>query len=281
MGYRIMTNVSSIENQRHMRNTRRMLDQSLARLASGYRINRAADDAAGLAISEKLRSKIRGLQQAQRNANDGISFVQTAEGGMSEVQNMLVRMRELGVQAASDTIGPREREFLDIEYQALKDEIDRVAYATTFNGTQLLDGTGGVIEIQVDTGGKNLLGVDRLEYNSFHSDVKTDKLGVADLSISTKEGAQESLTHIEDALDYVSGMRASLGALQNRLNATINNLGTTVENLSAANSRIKDVDIADESSELTRNQILLQSGTSVLQQANSTAKMALSLLDGR
>lgn len=281
MGYRIMTNVSSIENQRHMRNTRRMLDQSLARLASGYRINRAADDAAGLAISEKLRSKIRGLQQAQRNANDGISFVQTAEGGMNEVQNMLVRMRELGVQAASDTIGPKERGFLDIEYQALKDEIDRVAYSTTFNGTQLLDGTGGILEIQIDTGGKNLLGVDRLQYNSFRSDIKTDKLGVADLSIDNKAGAQESLTRIEDALDYVSGIRADLGALQNRLNSTINNIGTTVENLSAANSRIKDVDIADETSELTRNQILLQSGTSVLQHANSTSKMALSLLEGR
>ena len=281
MGYRIMTNVSSIENQRQMRNTRRMLDQSLARLSSGYRINRAADDAAGLAISEKLRSKIRGLQQAQRNANDGISFIQTAEGGMNEVQNMLSRMRELGVQAASDTIGGKEREYLNIEYQALKDEIDRVAYSTTFNGTQLLDGTGGVLEIQIDTGGKNLLGVDRLEYNSFRSDVKTDKLGVADVNINTKEGAQLSLIRIEDALDYVSGIRADLGALQNRLNSTINNLGTTVENLSAANSRIKDVDIAEESSELTRNQILLQSGTSVLQHANSTSKMALSLLEGR
>jgi flagellin len=281
MGYRIMTNVSSIENQRHMRNTRRMLDQSLARLASGYRINKAADDAAGLAISEKLRSKIRGLQQAQRNANDGISFIQTAEGGMSEIQNMLVRMRELSVQAASDTIGPKEREYLDIEYQALKDEIDRVAYSTSFNGTQLLDGTGGILEIQIDTGGRNLLGVDRFEYNSFKSDVKTDKLGVSELGIAQKRDAQESLAHIEDALDYVSGIRADLGALQNRLNSTINNISTTVENLSAANSRIKDVDIADESSELTRQQILLQSGTSVLQHANSTSKMALSLLEGR
>lgn len=281
MGYRIMTNVSAIENQRQMRNTRRMLDQSLSRLASGYRINRASDDAAGLAISEKLRSKIRGLQQAQRNANDGISLIQTAEGGMSEVQNMLVRMRELGVQAASDTIGPKERQYLDLEYQALKDEINRIAYVTTFNGTQLLDGTGGILEIQVDTGGKNLLGVDRLEYNSYLSDVKTDKLGVSELRIDSKEGAQTSLNALDDALDYVSSIRAQFGALQNRLNSTINNIGTTVENLSAANSRIKDVDIAEESSELTRNQILLQSGTSVLQQANSTSKMALSLLEGR
>ncbi len=281
MGYRIMTNVSSIENQRHMRNTRRMLDQSLARLASGYRINRASDDAAGLAISEKLKSKIRGLQQAQRNSNDGISLVQTAEGGMNEVQNMLIRMRELGVQAASDTIGPKEREYLDIEYQALKDEIDRVAYSTNFNGSQLLDGTGGILDIQIDTGGKNILGIDRLEYNAFKADVKTDKLGVAELTIRSKQDAQLSLSSIEEALDHVSGQRAALGALQNRLNSTINNIGTTVENLSAANSRIKDVDIAEESSELTRNQILLQSGTSVLQQANSTAKMALSLLEGR
>ncbi|WGL60372.1 flagellin [Pigmentibacter sp. JX0631] len=281
MGYRIMTNVTSITNQRHMRNTRKMLDQSLERLASGYRINKAADDAAGLAISEKLRSKIRGLQQAQRNANDGISLIQTAEGGMNEIQNMLIRMRELGVQAASDTIGPKERVYLDIEYQALKDEIDRVAYATEFNGTQLLDGTGGILEIQINTGGDNILGVDRLEYNSFKADVKTNRLGVSELALDTKVGAQHSLTAIEGAIDYVSAIRADLGALQNRLGSTINNIGTTVENLSAANSRIKDVDIAEESSELTRNQILLQSGTSVLQQANTTSKMALQLLEGR
>ena len=281
MGYRIMTNVTSITNQRHMRNTRKMLDQSLERLASGYRINKAADDAAGLAISEKLRSKIRGLQQAQRNANDGISLIQTAEGGMNEVQNMLIRMRELGVQAASDTIGPKERVYLDIEYQALKDEIDRVAYATDFNGTQLLDGTGGILEIQINTGGDNILGVDRLEYNAFKADVKTNRLGVSDLALDTKAGAQHSLTAIENAIDYVSAIRADLGALQNRLGSTINNISTTVENLSAANSRIKDVDIAEESSELTRNQILLQSGTSVLQQANATSRMALTLLEGR
>lgn len=281
MGYRIMTNVSSITNQRHMRNTRRMLDQSLERLASGYRINKAADDAAGLAISEKLKSKIRGMQQAQRNANDGISLIQTAEGGLNEVQNMLVRMRELGVQAASDTIGIKEREYLDIEYQALKDEIDRIAYATSYNGLQLLDGTGGTIDIQIDTGGGNYLGVDRLQYDAYKADVKTHKLGVNELNISDKKGAQKSLENIEKAIDYISGTRADLGALQNRLNSTINNIGTTVENLSAANSRIKDVDVAEESSELTRNQILLQSGTSVLQQANATSRMALALLEGR
>lgn len=280
MGYRIMTNVASLTNQRHMRNTRRMLDQSLERMASGYRINKASDDSAGLAISEKLKSKIRGMQQAQRNANDGISLIQTAEGGMDVIQNALVRMRELAVQAASDTVGPKERGYLNIEYNALKDEIDRIAYSTKFNGTQLLDGTGGTLEIQVNTGGRNLLGVDRLMFDSFRSNVTTFTLGVHDLTIDTKEGAQHSLTKIESAIDHTSAMRANLGALQNRLNAVINNISTTVENLSAANSRIRDVDVAEEASELVRNQILMQAGTSVLQQANSTSKMALGLLAG-
>jgi flagellin len=278
MGFRIMTNTSSVTGQRHLRNTRRMLDQSLERLASGYRINKAGDDAAGLAISEKLRAKIRGLQVAQRNANDGISLVQVAEGGLNEVQNILVRMRELGVQAASDTIGPKERTYLDNEYQALKSEVDRIANGTDFNGTNLLDGTGGTLDIQVNTGGENILGVDRISYDASKADANTDKLGIADLSIGNKEGAQMSLAKIDDALDYVSSLRGDLGAMQNRLISTINNIGISVENLSAANSRIKDVDIADESAELARNNILMQAGTSVLAQSNQVPRMALDLL---
>jgi len=278
MGFRIMTNTSSVTGQRHLRNTRRMLDQSLERLASGYRINKAGDDAAGLAISEKLRAKIRGLQVAQRNANDGISLVQVAEGGLNEVQNILVRMRELGVQAASDTIGPKERTYLDNEYQALKSEVDRIANGTDFNGTNLLDGTGGTLDIQVNTGGENILGVDRISYDASKADANTDKLGIADLSIGDKHGAQMSLAKIDDALDYVSSLRGDLGAMQNRLISTINNIGISVENLSAANSRIKDVDIADESAELTRNNILMQAGTSVLAQSNQVPRMALDLL---
>jgi len=278
MGFRIMTNTSSVTGQRHLRNTRRMLDQSLERLASGYRINKAGDDAAGLAISEKLRAKIRGLQVAQRNANDGISLVQVAEGGLNEVQNILVRMRELGVQAASDTIGPKERTYLDNEYQALKSEVDRIANGTDFNGTNLLDGTGGTLDIQVNTGGENILGVDRISYDASKADANTDKLGIADLSIGDKHGAQASLAKIDDALDYVSSLRGDLGAMQNRLISTINNIGISVENLSAANSRIKDVDIADESAELTRNNILMQAGTSVLAQSNQVPRMALDLL---
>lgn len=280
MGFRIMTNTSSLTGLRHMRNTRALLDQSLERLSSGYRINKAGDDAAGLAISEKLRSKIRGLLQAQRNTNDGISLVQTAEGGMSEVQNILVRMRELGVQAASDTIGPKERVYLDNEYQALKEEIDRIANSTDFNGVQLMDGTGGVLDFQVNTGGDNILGVDRISFDAFKIDVNTDRLGIADLSIDQKQGAQHALTKIEDALDYVSSVRGDLGALQNRLSSTVNNISVSVENLSAANSRIKDVDVASETSDLTKSNIMLQAGTSVLQQANSLPKMALELLRG-
>lgn len=278
MGFRISTNTTAITGMRHLRNTRRLLDQSLERLSSGFRINKAGDDAAGLAISEKLRAKVRGLVQAQRNANDGISLIQVAEGGLNEVHNILSRMRELGVQSASDTIGPKERKYLDIEYQRLKEEIDRIANATDFNGTTLLDGTGGTLEFQINTGGDNLLGVDRISYEAGKADVKTNSLGIDVLSIDNKEGAQKSLTKIEEAIDKVSGMRGDLGALQNRLSSTINNIGISVENLSAANSRIKDVDIAEETTELTRNNILMQAGTSVLQQSNTLPKLALQLL---
>ena len=186
MGLRIATNVSSLNAQRNLRNTRRLLDKSLTRLSSGYRINRAGDDAAGLAISEKLRAKTRGLIQASRNASDGISLIQVAEGGLEEVQNILIRLRELGVQSASDTIGPKEREYLDDEYQSLKDEIDRIANSTEFNGTFLLDGTGGSMDFQVNTGGLNLLGVDRITFDAFRSDMNIDRLGIEDLGIAVK-----------------------------------------------------------------------------------------------
>jgi len=279
MGLRIATNVASLTAQRHLRNTRRLLDRSLERLSSGYRINKAGDDAAGLAISEKLRAKVRGLVQAQRNASDGVSLVQVAEGGLNEIQNIMVRLRELGVQAASDTIGKKERRFLDEEYQSLKEEIDRIANVTEFNGTYLLDGTGGSMDFQVNTGGLNLLGVDRITFNAFKSDVNTDKLGLEEISILDKFGAQRSLEKIDTAIDNVSSIRGDLGAIENRLSSTIRNLSISIENLSAANSRIKDVDIANETAELTKRSILMQAGISVLSQANSVPKMALSLLE--
>ncbi len=278
MGMRIATNIASLTSQRHLRETRRLLDRSLERLSSGYRINKAGDDAAGLAISEKLRAKVRGLIQSQRNASDGISLVQTAEGGLNEIQNILVRLRELGVQAASDTIGPQERRYLDEEYQLLKEELDRIANATEFNGTVLLDGTGGTMDFQVNTGGQNLLGVDRISFDAFKADVNLDKLGLEELTISNKQDAQRSLTRIDGAIENVSSIRGELGAVENRLQSTIKNLSVSIENIKAAESRIKDVDIAEETSELTKNSILVQAGTAVLAQANSIPKMALQLL---
>jgi flagellin len=281
MGLRIATNVSSLTSQRHLRETRELLDRSLERLSSGYRINRAGDDAAGLAISEKLRAKIRGLVQAQRNSSDGISLIQVAEGGLNEVQNILVRLRELGVQAASDTIGGRERKFLDLEYQSLKEEVDRIANSTEFNGTFLLDGTGGSLDFQVNTGGENLLGVDRISFDAFRLDVNVDKLGLEDANVNNKVDAQRSLSILDRAIEDVSATRAELGAIENRLSSTIRNLGISVENLSAARSRIKDVDIAEETAEMTKHNILMQAGTSVLTQANNIPKLALALLQNQ
>jgi flagellin len=278
MGLRIATNSSSINAQRHLTETRRLLDKSLERLSSGYRINRSGDDAAGMAISEKLRAKTRGLVQAQRNASDGISLIQVAEGGLNEVQNILVRLRELGVQAASDTIGNRERGFLNAEYQSLKEEVDRIANVTEFNGTVLLDGTGGSLDFQVNTGGENLLGVDRISFDAFKSDVNVDKLGLEENGVSTKFKAQRSLAAVDIAIDQVSSIRGELGAIDNRLSSSIKNIGISIENLTAANSRIKDVDLASETAEMTQRNILMQAGISVLTQANSIPKMALQLL---
>ena len=278
MGLRIQTNTMALTAQRHLKDTRALLDRSLERLSSGYRINRSGDDAAGLAISEKLRAKTRGLVQAQRNASDGVSLIQVAEGGLNEIQNILVRLRELGVQSASDTIGARERGYLNEEYRSLKEEIDRIANSTEFNGTYLLDGTGGSLDFQVNTGGDNLLGVDRISFDAFKLDVNVDKLGLEELSVGTKFDAQRSLTQIDTAIEKVSSVRGQLGALVNRLESTIKNTSISIENLSAARSRIKDVDIAEETSEMTKRNILMQAGTSMLAQANSVPKMALSLL---
>lgn len=278
MGLRIQTNTMALTAQRHLKDTRALLDRSLERLSSGYRINRSGDDAAGLAISEKLRAKSRGLVQAQRNASDGVSLIQVAEGGLNEIQNILVRLRELGVQSASDTIGPKEREYLDQEYRSLKEEIDRIANSTEFNGTYLLDGTGGSLDFQVNTGGDNILGVDRISFDAFKLDVNVDKLGIEELTVTSKAEAQRSLASIDLAIERVSSVRGQLGAIENRLESTIKNTSISIENLSAARSRIKDVDIAEETSEMAKRSILMQAGTSMLAQANSVPKMALSLL---
>lgn len=276
MGLRIGTNVAALNAQKNLYMTNINANKSMARLASGMRINQAADDAAGLAISENLKGQIRGIRQANRNANDGISLVQVAEGSLNEVSNMLIRLRELGVQASSDTIGETERKFLDVEYQQLKSEVQRITESTQFNGYELLNGTGGNIDIQVGTNNDPFR--DRISFNSAAANSSLEALGLTAESVATKEGAQMSLDTIDKAMTQVNAIRANFGALQNRLVSTSNNLLISDENLSAANSRIRDTDVASETSEMTRNNILLQAGVSVLGQANQSQQLALKLL---
>jgi flagellin len=276
MGLRINTNVSSLAAQRALGVTKFNLDSNLRKMSSGERITRAADDAAGLAISEKLKSHIRGLRQAKRNSDDGISLIQTAEGGLNEVSNIVIRLRELAVQAASDTVGDTERKFSDIEFQNLKDEIQRISKSSEFNGRSLLDGTGGVVEIQV--GIHNDPTNDRLKYDSVEVDSTLETLGINGETISNKEGAQLSLAKLDEALVRINSNRANLGALQNRLQSASNSLAITEENFSAANSRIRDVDVASETADLAKNNILTQAGVSVLAQANQATNMALKLI---
>ena len=277
MGLRINTNTASLNAQRNLRSSKLGLDKSLERLSSGFRINRAGDDAAGLAISENLRAQIRGLKQSQRNAQDGVSLVQVAEGGLNEISSILIRLRELAVQAASDTIGPVERQFLNVEYDQLVSEVDRIADGTEFNGTLLLSGTGSILDFQVGT--RNDPNIDRLSFDASKADANAAALGVNLTSVADKASAQNSLSAIDSAIVSVSAMRADFGAVQNRLQSTINNLAVSVENMAAANSRIRDVDIAEETAEMTMNNVLLNAGTSVLAQANQTSQVALGLLN--
>jgi flagellin len=276
MGLRIATNVAALNAHKNLGVNNLNLNRSLERMSSGLRINKAADDAAGLAISENLRAQIRGLRQADRNANDGISLVQIAEGSLNEVSNMLIRLRELAVQASSDTIGDTERKFIDVEYQQLKSEIQRITESTNFNGFDLLNGTGGVIDIQV--GVKNNPFQDRISFNASAANATIEALGITAETVGTKEAAQSSLDIVDNALVSVNAIRANFGALQNRLQSTSQNLKIAEENFSAANSRVRDADLAAESSELARNNILQQAAVSVLSQANSYQQLALKLL---
>lgn len=277
MGLRIGTNVTALNAQKALWGTKNSMDKAMSRLSSGNRINKASDDAAGLAISENMKAQMRGLKQANRNAQDGISMIQTAEGSLSEVSNMLIRLRELGVQAASDTIGDRERGLANIEYTQLLEEIDRITGSSEFNGTPLLNGTGGLLDFQI--GVKNSVDFDRISFNAAQADASSTALGLDLTNILDKTSAQNCLSNIDGAINYVNQLRAGFGAIQNRLNSTVEGLQTNLENLSASNSRIRDADIADESTELAKQNILLQAGTSVLAQANQQPGLALSLLN--
>lgn len=284
MGLVINTNIASINAQRNMNRTVGSLNTSLSRLSSGMRITAAKDDAAGLAISEKMKAQIRGLSQAERNANDGISMVQTAEGALDEVSGALIRMRELSVQASTGTLGSEERGYLDNEFQDLVTEINRIAEVTEFNGQKLLNGgASGGVSFQV---GLNNVSADQITASIAGSLGGTfaSQLGsaagstLAGQALDTTTNAQNALGVIDQAITDVSGVRGDLGAVQNRLSITVNNLATQRENLSAANSRIRDVDVANETVNMTRSQILMQAGVSVLSQANQIPGMALSLI---
>jgi flagellin len=273
MGLRINSNVSAINAQRNLFNTTYSLSKSMEKLSSGMRITRAGDDAAGLAISEALKSDIRALDQASRNALDGVSLVQTAEGALDEVSGMLLRLRELAQQSATDTLGDTERGYLNDEYQALLLEIDRISDSAEFNGKVLLDGSAGSLDIQVGitSGATSQVSID------LSAAMDSATLGLA-TAIDSKANALLAIDEIETASGTVAGTRGDFGAVQNRLESSIRNIGVMVENLSAANSRIRDVDIAVETSKMTSYQILQQAGISVLSQANLMPQMAISLL---
>jgi flagellin len=270
MGLRVNTNLFSLNAQRNLTNVGSRLGGNFARLSSGLRIAAAADDAAGLGISERMRAQVRSLQQAGRNAGDGVSLTQTAEGALNELNGNLVRMRELAIQASNGTLNTGDRAVIDAEFQALVEEIDRVAGQTTFNGVALLDGSTTSLSIQVGTESGETIDVT-------FEDVTAATLGV-NVDVTTSANAQTALDLIDTAIDTVSGFRGDLGAAQNRISSTIRSIANVAENLSAAESRIRDVDVAAETADLTRNSILQQAAVSVLAQANVQPQLALSLL---
>lgn len=276
MGLRINTNVTSLAAQRTLGNNSDMQAKTLNKLSSGTRIVRSADDAAGLAISEKLKAQVRGLNQAERNANDGISMIQTAEGGLNEISNILIRMRELSVQAASDTVGDTERQFTDLEYQNLKQEIERISQVTEFNGSKLLNGVGGTYDFQIGINNNDFQ--DRIKFNTEMLNSSSESLGINELGINSKDTARNGLASLDAAIEKVSGQRAELGAKQNRLTSTITNLQVSSENLNSANSRIRDTDFAAETAKNAKLNILNAAGVSVLSQANSQGSSALKLI---
>ena len=277
MGLRVNTNTAALNSQFHLRNTQSSVQKAMARLSSGSRINSSSDDAAGLALSERMRADLRGLKQVDRNAQDGISLTQIAEGSLSQISNMLIRMRELGVQAASDTINDDNRGLVNLEYQQIKEEVERIASATEFNGTKLLNGSGSTMDFQINT--RNVPTVDRISFDPAMADVGIESLGLASSTVEDKLGAQDSLAELDQAMSRVSELRASFGSIQSRLNTTTENIKNNLESLSAANSRIKDADIAEESTEMTKQNMMLQAGTAILAQANQQPGQALALLN--
>lgn len=269
----IQTNVSSLEAQRQLFNTQNSLDSSLAKLSSGFRITKAGDDAAGLAISSNLQAQIRSYNQASRNASDGVSLIQTAEGSLNESTNILSRLRELSSQSASAGVGNTERGYIQNEVTQLISEVDRIANSTEFNGQALLN-SATTLTFQV--GIRNVAANDRIAVSTVNA--TSASLGINSLSLSTQSGAQQALATIDTAIDSINSNRATLGAAGNRFTSALNSIQIQSTNISAANSRIRDVDVAEESSKLSRSQILLQAGVATLSQANQVPQIALRLL---
>ena len=277
MGLRVNTNVMSLNAQRELFNVTDRLSGNYKRLSSGLRISTGADDAAGLGISERMRSQIRSYEQAGRNAQDGVSLVQTAEGALNEVNNNLVRMRELSIQAANGTLNTGDRAAVDNEFQQLIQEIDRIAETTDFNGISLLNDTTGTVTIQLQVGteaGETVL-VSLVDMTDAGLGLTT-----SGFDLTTVTNASGALDLIDAAIDYVTNARSDLGASQNRLQSSLRSTQVASENLSASESRIRDVDIAKETADLTRNSIMQQAAVSVLAQANAQPQVALSLLQG-
>nr|WP_295903268.1 flagellin [uncultured Bdellovibrio sp.] len=274
MGLRIATNTASIAAQRVLSKQQKRAEHSAQALASGSRIVNAADDAAGLAISENFKGQLKGIAQARNNANNAISFSQVGEGGLSEVSNILIRLRELGVQAASDTVSDTERGFLNNEAQQLIQEADRIAKTTTFGNTKLLDGSGGKLEFHVGAygGEENIISFD------FDADATTSSLGISGISVDDKGSARDTLESVDQAIQKVGALRANFGAMQSRLESTVSNLDVSYENLSAANSRIRDTDVAKETAEMASASILQNTAVSVLAQANQLPNVAMKLV---
>ena len=274
MGLRVNTNSASINAQRNLGTVTDRLSSNYRKLSTGLRISTAADDAAGLAISERLRSQVRSLEQGKRNANDGISLVQTAEGALNEVSSILTRLRELAIQSSNGSVSNQDKETLDEEFQSLVSEVNRIGKSTEFNGIKLLDGSATTVTFQVGFGTTS--GIDTLSVSL--SAALSTSLALQSLDIGSGGTTTTAITNIDAAINTISSLRGSLGAIQNRLGSTINNLAVQTENLSAAESRIRDVDVAYETAQLTRNNILQQASISVLSQANAQPQSALTLL---
>lgn len=274
MGLRINTNLASVNAQRHLGKQQARATHALSALASGSRIVSASDDAAGLAISENIRAQTRGLSVAKNNANNAVSLIQVSEGGLNEVNNILIRLRELGVQAASDTVSDTERGFLQREASQLVDEADRISKTTRFGNKQLLDGSGGELEFHVGPygGDENVIRYDIV------ADATKSALGYDGVDVSDRSSARESLDIVDEAIVTLGSLRADFGSVQSRLNATSSNLDIQFENLSAAGSRLRDADVAYESAELASANILQQASVGVLAQANTQGAQALRLL---